>query len=280
MPCWKCLDTGLHVSTNLTTWARKLDQNHRSQANSRRAHTHGLTIHGLLLSATLFTFVAQLLGVGNVAPIYYFLHITFAPSAAALGRSADDRRLRPELVAHLLPLFLALHTFEVARALTAPGLETRQYWAWAWQMTPLWIGVANSLLSSSNMIASATWRRSVLASPRSLLVVMCAISSSFWIYTLSSTPYSLSDIFIPDSADQADFIGHTRKAFQSDEVYSFGSSFLWIMYMFYDLHAAGLVGLGSLVASAFLPLVAAVTGPGTAFAIGWYWREQVLSSHK
>lgn len=264
MSCWEFLDTSLYVST---TFGQVVADNVTSM----------LANHGHL-SATLFTFVAQLLGVGNVAPIYYFLHITFAPSATALKRSADDRRLQPEQLAYLLPLFLTLHTFEVVRALTAPDLETRQYWAWAWQMTPLWIGVANFLLS--NLTTSVTLKKSVLASPNSLLVSMCAISSSVWLYTLSSSPYPLSDIFIPDSADQADFLGHTRKAFQSDEVYAFGSSFLWIIYMFYDLHAAKLVGIGSLVVSAVLSLVAAVTGPGTAFAFGWYWREQVLSSHK
>lgn len=228
---------------------------------------------------TLFTFIAQLLGVGNIAPLYYFLHVTFAPSAAALTRSAKDRRLRLEQALYLLPLFLVLHTFEVVRAFTASEPETRQYWVWAWQMSPLWIGVANSLLSSLATSVPAL-KSSVLASPRLLLATMCAISSSIWIYTLASSPYSLSDVFIPDSAVYSDFVGHTRKAMQCDEMYSFGSSFLWIVYMFFDLHAAGLVGVGSLAVSALLPLVSVLTGPGTAFVIGWYWREQVLSSHK
>ncbi|KUI69855.1 hypothetical protein VM1G_04788 [Cytospora mali] len=230
-------------------------------------------------TVTVFTFVAQLLGIGNVAPIYYFLHITFAPSATVLKRSAKDRQLRPEQVLYLVPLFLSLHTFEVVRGFTAPEPETRQYWMWAWQMSPLWIGIANSLLCS--LTASVTTlKSSVLASPRLLLLVMCAISSSSWIYTLYSSPYPLSDVFIPDSAVYSDFIRHTRKAVQCDEVYSFGSSFLWLIYMFFDLYTAGLVGTGSLFVSAFLPLVATVTGPGTAFVVGWYWREQVLSSHK
>ena len=227
----------------------------------------------------MFTFIAQLLGVGTVAPLYYFLHVTFAPSATVLKRSAESRRLRPGQVLYLLPLFLALHTFEVVRMYTAPQPETRQYWVWAWQMSPLWIGVANSVLCS--LTASVTTlRNSVLTSPRVLLVVMCAVSSSIWLYTLYSSPFPLSDVFIPDSAVYMDFLGHTRKALQCDEVFSFGSSFLWLIYMFFDLHLAGMVGMGSLVFSGLLPLVAAVTGPGTAFVIGWSWREQVLSSHK
>ncbi|ROV87398.1 hypothetical protein VSDG_09693 [Cytospora chrysosperma] len=229
-------------------------------------------------TATLFTFMAQLLGIGTVAPIYYFLHLTFAPSAVDMKRSARDRRLRPEQALYLLPLFLTLHTFELMRAFTAPEPETRQYWIWAWQMSPLWIGIANTVLSS--LTASVTGlKNSVLTSPRSLLAVMCAVSSSVWVYTLVSSPYPLSDVFIPDSAVYSDFLGHTRKALRCDEVYSFGSSFLWLIYMFFDLYAAGMVGSRSLLVSALLPLLVVATGPGTALVIGWCWREHVLSSH-
>lgn len=176
----------------------------------------------------------------------------------------------------LLPLFLALHTFQVVRAFTAPEPEIRQYWVWAWQMSPLWLGLANSLLCSMAGGIPAL-KNSFLASPRALLAFMCAISSTIWVYTLLYAPFSLSDVFIPDSAVYSDFVGHTRKALQCDEVYSFGSSFLWLLYMFSDMYTAGLIGMGSLVVSCFIPFVAAVAGPGTAFALGWYWRERVLS---
>lgn len=262
MPGREYLDTSLHVSTTPRATGTHIRENNQGH-----------------LSATVFTFIAQLLGVGSVAPFYYFLHVTFAPSATVLKRSAEDRRVQPEQALYLLPLFLAFHTFEVVRTFTAPEPETRQYWVWAWQMSPVWIGVANTLLCSLTAPVTAS-RNIVLRSPRSLLAVMCTVSSSIWVYTVSSSPYSLSAMFVPDSAVYSDFIGHTRKALQCDEVYSFGSSFLWLIYMFVDLHAAGLIGTGSLLVSALLPLVAVVTGPGTAFVIGWYWREQVLSSHK
>lgn len=230
-------------------------------------------------SVTLFTFIAQLLGVGNIAPVYYFLHITFAPSATSLKRSSKDRSLRAEQTLFLLPLFLGLHTFQVARAFTAPEAEIRQYWVWAWQMSPLWLGVANSLLCSIGGGVPA-FRNSALLSPRALLVSMCAISTTVWVYTLYSAPYSLADIFIPDSGVYSDFIRHTRKALQCDEVFSFGSSFLWLLYMFVDMYTAGLIGMGSVAVSCFIPLMSTVAGPGSAFALGWYWREHFLSSSK
>lgn len=65
---------------------------------------------------------------------------------------------------------------------------------------------------------------------------------------------------------------------QCDEVFSFGSSFLWLLYMFVDLYTAGLIGMRSVAVSCFIPFVAIVVGPGSAFALGWYWREHVLSA--
>lgn len=228
---------------------------------------------------TLFTFIAQLLGVGNVAPLYYFFHITFAPSAACLKQSAKYRVLRTEQVLFLLPLFLALHTFQVVRGFTAPEPETRQYWVWAWQMTPLWLGVANSLLCAmARAVGGRSLRSSAIASPGLLLLCMCGISSGIWVYTLRSAPFSTAEIFIPDSGVYSDFIQHTRKAMQCDEVFSFGGSFLWLLYMFFDMYSAELIGVGSLAVSCVIPLLTAVTGPGTAFALGWYWREQILSA--
>lgn len=230
-------------------------------------------------AATFFTFIAQLLGVGVLAPIYYFLHITFAPSALRLKRSGKERIIQAHQAQYLLSLFLGLHTFQVWRSYTASEAETRQYWIWAWQMSPLWIGLANTTLSS--MTAGLVGvKDSALMSPRLLLAVMCGISTSIWLYTLYYAPFALSDIFIPDSQVFTDFIHHTRKALQWDQVSSFGSSFLWLIYLFFDLYSADLIGVESLLGSALLPLVAIITGPGSAFVIGWHWRERILSSSK
>lgn len=65
---------------------------------------------------------------------------------------------------------------------------------------------------------------------------------------------------------------------QCDEVFAFGSSFLWFLYMFIDMYAAGMIGMGSLALSCFIPSLATVAGPGSAFALSWYWREHVLTT--
>lgn len=161
----------------------------------------------------------------------------------------------------------------------APDLATRHYWTWAWQLTPVWIGVSNFLLSR---LASPLLPKSgVLTSPKSVLVVLGLISAGTWAYTLSSAPFSLSTIFIPVAGTQTEYVAHVRKVFQTDHLGAFVSSFLWLTYSFLDLSVAGLLSTTSLFLNfALLPVVGAAAGPGAAFTLGWYLRERALSSAK
>jgi hypothetical protein len=91
-----------------------------------------------------------------------------------------------------------------------------------------------------------------------------------------SSEYSLSMIFLPDMSVQSEFVPHTRRALQMDEIYVFASSFLWLAYQFFDLHLAGLTGNDWLIPVAVLPVASVLVGPGTAFTVGWFWRESIL----
>ncbi|KAI3392214.1 hypothetical protein diail_6075 [Diaporthe ilicicola] len=229
-------------------------------------------------SPTIFSFAAQLLGIGSVAPVLYFLSFVFGPSPSELSHSARDRELRTGNILFLLPIILALHTSEVFGAYCSPTPETRHYWTWAWQMAPLWIGVLNFIAArlSSAVPSLKTLRTS--SSPTTLLAVLGSISSAVWIYTLTSSPHSISELFVPDKEAQFDFILHTRQALQSDEVYVFAGSFLWLLYSLLDLHTSGVAGRKFIVPVVLLPITAACLGPGSAFSLGWYWREALLQA--
>lgn len=209
-----------------------------------------------------------------MAPLFYFLCYTFGPSPSDLVRSASGKKLRTEHSAALLPLILILHTSEVFAAYLAIDPMTRHYWTWAWQMTPLWLGIAN--FGVSKLISRSSLGTSRIASPNVLLVVMSLISSSVWIYTVVNCDYPLSTVFLPNISAQSTFAPHMRRALQFDELCVFTSSFLWLAYLFFDLKLAGLMGHEWLFPVAFLPILAALVGPGTAFALGWYWRERTL----
>ncbi|KAF2677800.1 hypothetical protein K458DRAFT_377811 [Lentithecium fluviatile CBS 122367] len=225
---------------------------------------------------TIFAFAGQLLGLGSVAPVFYFLCFSFGPSASDLIRSPSKRTLALEHTAPLLPIILLLHTSEVFAAFLASEPTTRHYWTWAWQMTPLWVGIANFTITKT--IGKSSFSDTALGSPKVLLGVMSLISSGVWLYTLVNCEYPLSTVFLPDASVQTDFVLHMRRALQFDEICIFASSLLWLVYLFYDLHSAGLMGGEWVVKIAFLPVFAAFAGPGAAFALGWYWRESMLQS--
>lgn len=225
------------------------------------------------ISASTATFAAQLLGIGTVAPIFYFLSFVFGPQAKDLAHR-PNRQLDPTKFALLLPLMLALHTFEIFAAYLSPDPVSRHYWVWAWQMSPLWIGLANFVGSR----AIGSWfRTSRLASPTFILQVLCAISAVVWISTLLLSPYSAADIFLPDRTRQTDDYLHTRRAFQVDQVAAFAASFLWLAYLLLDMHSAGLVGVSGFWPIAVLPVVLTGLGPGAAFALAWSWREAMFA---
>lgn len=167
-------------------------------------------------------------------------------------------------------MLLLFHTLPAFGAFLSPTLEGKHYWTWAWQMAPLWVGVGNTFF---NYLTKGAAPR---IPPWVPLAAMSAISASTWIYTLRASPYTLWEIFIPEAAVQTEFEPHMRKALQLDSLFGFGSGYLWLVYAFYDLWAAGFVGKQWMVVGALIPVFAICVGPGAALAIGWVWRESVL----
>ncbi|KAI0882406.1 uncharacterized protein GGS22DRAFT_43604 [Annulohypoxylon maeteangense] len=227
---------------------------------------------------TIFTVAAQLFGIGPVSGVFYFLYITFGPTPSELARSTQSRSIWNKGSIHLILIILLLHTSEIFAMFLAPDFATRHYWTWAWQLTPLWIGVANVLFDQTLRLLGLRRLLSISLAP--LLIILGFISSSVWLFTLSSSPYPLTTLFIPDAEEQFEFITHTRRALQADELGVVVSSLLWLVYSFFDLYIAGLVGWEWLVYAASLGVATLCLGPGTAISVGWYLRERALVSAK
>ncbi|KAK0636280.1 hypothetical protein B0T17DRAFT_518678 [Bombardia bombarda] len=233
--------------------------------------------------ATSWSTLAQLVGIGTIAPLFYYLAIVFGPTASDLtgprSKSSSNRLLRPEYYTPLLlPLILAFHNAEIFAAYLSPGLETRHYWVWAWQLAPLWIGIANVVLAKTLVplvTSSASLKR---ASPTTLLAGVSLVSAGVWAYTLVYSPYPLKEIFLSGVYQrETEFLPHTRRALQFDQLCSVGAHFLWLAYSIGDLVLAGKVGGGELFwPVALAPVVAAAAGPGSALAFIWSWREARL----
>jgi uncharacterized membrane protein YgdD (TMEM256/DUF423 family) len=238
-------------------------------------HTGGSELTAAPRSATLWTFGAQRLGIGTVAPFVYFLSLVFGPTTADIAGSDNFlRTVQTKWVGLLLPLMLVLHNLEVFAAYLSPDLVARHYWIFAWQMSPLWIGIANFV---GTLLAGNLFARFPLAQPRLLLTVLCTISAAVWIATLVLAPYSPAELFLPSWETQEDLTLHSRRALQVDHVCAFSACFLWLLYQFVDLCRLGFAGADAFFAAALLPIALACFGPGVAFVVGWCWRERKLA---
>ncbi|KAI1391874.1 uncharacterized protein F4822DRAFT_108362 [Hypoxylon trugodes] len=225
---------------------------------------------------TIFTFAGQMLGLGPVAPVFYCLYFIFGPTASGMAASpVRDRTVWRGNGGVLLLVVFLFHTAEVFAMFLAPDFEIRHYWTWAWQLTPIWIGVGNLFLST--IVAPFLPKTNMIAPPKILTAVLGLFSAGVWGYTLLFSPYSLSTLLIPAVGPQSEFITHCRKAFQADYIGVLGSSLLWLVYSFFDLGSVGLLGRNWFYYVALLPVVTALVGPGAAFILGWYLRERALS---
>ena len=128
---------------------------------------------------------------------------------------------------------LVFHNLEVFAAYLSTDPQTRHYWIWVWQLTPLWIGVANFVGAQfiGHIPRVAAFK---LARPGVLLLAVCLISAVVWVSVLLNAPYPLADIFLPALAEEEYLLLHTRQALQYSQVCSFGATFLWLAYLFLD----------------------------------------------
>ncbi|KAH8589959.1 hypothetical protein B0O99DRAFT_722629 [Bisporella sp. PMI_857] len=194
--------------------------------------------------------------VGNTYTLAYFPTIF-----AFAGQLLEIRTIAP-FAALLLPLILAFHTLHIFLAYLSSDPTSRHYWAWAWKMSLLWVGISNFFVSKA--LKKSSLRSWYIASPQFLLTILGLISASTWAYMLVFSPHSLPTIFIPHAEAQSEFVPHMRRALPSDEIFAFGSSFVWIGYQLYDLYSTGLAGNDWIYVILILPIITVCIGQALA----------------
>ena len=180
-------------------------------------------------------------------------------------------------------IFLTLSLFSylpVFLMFLGPAPSIRHRWTWAWQMFPLWVAVAQWI--RTRMFASTPGdersgtqqgdnKGSVIGATIS---AFAAISAGVWMYLLFNSPYSLNTMFLPQNA--VGYIPLMRKHFQICHLATFGSAFMWLVYLFAELKGADLVPQSWILILSMGCLTTICFGPGTTLAAGWYWREEIL----
>lgn len=177
------------------------------------------------------------------------------------------------------PLLL-LHTAQIFAAYAAPQPETRQSWIWAWQMSPLMIGILSTVLAnvvSAFPVSISRLSRSV-GSPGLVRGVPALLSSGDMDIRprLLILPSPRSSC--PSRRCRAPSCRNARRSFWIDELCTFESPSPWIAYHVLDMYSADFIAAGvAFYPLGPLPVVTALVGPGAAFSVLWFGREGKIS---
>jgi hypothetical protein len=220
-------------------------------------------------------------GIGLTGGIYFFWLYVLTPISSL--RVPENRKGNSHYTVTILPLLILFSIIPLYQSYYAESLQTRHWYMWAWQMFPLYISLAQNFsawIFSSGVSSDQGEDASNDATAVKVTVgSMALLSACIWIYTLSSSPYSIQQMFVPDyflTPVPNDFVEQARHFLKWDQVCGSGSSLLWLFYSFSDLKRANMTSRSWLVALFTVAGLTVCFGPGAAFAISWLWREKTL----
>jgi hypothetical protein len=167
----------------------------------------------------------------------------------------------------------------------AASPEARYAWCWFWQMFPVWTPLVQYLFAKTIMPDTMPHDR-IHNTSRDLSTIyltvgtLAALSSTVWVWTISTSSYLLSTLFIPSPETILTFEGTIRNLLQWDHLTCFAGTSLWIVYLFSDLKKAGMVGQSWITLLVMLAVSTLALGPGASLGLGWVWREHILATRR
>ncbi|KAJ5945996.1 Monooxygenase FAD-binding [Penicillium verhagenii] len=255
----------------------------------------GHSWHGLLFPIIIGQ-AAQLLSVAVFGPLYYFLEYVFNPLHKTI--QSNNREINPTSTYTLLAALAAAHYLPSYASFLVPDLKDRQLWNAAWQIFPLTVPLLqlplslffqNTLTTNANANPEAdsiTARRqdkqNSLAAVRVAYSSLALISAVGFVYARTTVPAgsSMLEIFWPGLdgyvlSGDVSFEDGLARFLQYDQISSMAAGFVWLCLRMRDLKSSG-AGVSWLRAVVGLVGVTWVFGPGTAFVLGWGWKEELL----
>ncbi|KAK0121847.1 hypothetical protein ONS95_010127 [Cadophora gregata] len=234
--------------------------------------------------SNVFLFMAQLFGIGVVAPLYCFLHFVLIPSTKF--HAADSRHVPLHFAKTILPtLILGYAVAGIGMYWPTSPISTLQGWNFAWQPFPIYLAIFHRILrsffSNTEKEDRVNNHKADLFHLRLIYVTVAFLSSTAWIYTVFTSPTPLYQVFlsgITNRAVQFNTVEEGMRMFlKYDEAFCFGSAPIWVLLCFRDLKREGRLTAGWAKILGFYSAVTLTLGPGTGLVFMWGWREDVLA---
>lgn len=225
-------------------------------------------------------------GIAIFVPIYYFAYYILTPISTF---DASDRRLTNlSYTKTILPVLLATHYATFMDAYLSPVRSHRQAAGFLWELFPVWLSLAQAGLARKFLQPSTLKQDRLnnvtrdLPTIRTTILGLCAVSTAVWQYTVWCSEDSLGNIFIPirSSVQGQTFEQLFAEFLKWDQVFFAIPNLFWIILLFADLRAAGLIHAGWLkISFSALGLIIA-GGNGTMLGLMWLYREEVLAKRQ
>ncbi|OHF03728.1 FAD binding domain-containing protein [Colletotrichum orchidophilum] len=233
--------------------------------------------------------VYQLVGIGNIAPLYFL--ISLHTTSSEVYTRPTGRPIPSTVAKALIPALCLGYAIPTALMFIQYGDSVAQQNAIAfWQPSPLYVSLLTWTFSGLLRIVSPTksldWEifekkdQGALQTGYTLAFAITAITHVCALaYAGLSPSVSLFDTFLdlPSVASMA--LGHSIGGFwKYDMLLCFGAVAIWCLYTVYELRRLGYVTTRAAIGAAAATLLGQVlVGPGATYAGLWAWRENVIA---
>jgi hypothetical protein len=227
-------------------------------------------------SPFITAFLAQLGGLGNFAPIYFYVLHVFIPLDDLSSKSA--RRIDASYAAAVLPTVVAGYTIPHFLSYLHPDLEARHWWNWLWQPYPMWC--SGLLLATAAAFRTFSPPKDYMTGVRITVAVIALVNIAVFRYAVDTSGMTTFALFFPKFFVDIprDFDTAFRTMLQFDWVCGFGSSLLWLAHQLVALKSARLTSVSWVVILLSGIMTYLVSGAGNVLLLGWWFREEVLVS--
>ncbi|KAK7403535.1 hypothetical protein QQX98_010714 [Neonectria punicea] len=237
--------------------------------------------HTLFQFPFILAFLAQMLGIGTLGPLYFYLYHILSPVEKVTAENFPLTNWAS--CASVLPTVMLAYHVPHLPSCFHQSLEARNWWNWIWQLFPVWGSLLMFMLSKTLSLGSSaqdTNRKTQVKTLRVTVGVLAAINIAVHWYTLYNSNFSMLELFIPnyfsEKPQEADVA--LRTIIQYDYICTFAGGLLWLAYSFRDLEIAGVCKFRYLRTVCIAGVIAVLFSPGTLFLVAWLAREELLAS--
>ncbi|KAH7123281.1 hypothetical protein B0J13DRAFT_599065 [Dactylonectria estremocensis] len=235
---------------------------------------------------SLVLFLAQMIPIGFIGPLYFYLFHVFTPIEKLLSPSFHLTNWSS--CAAILPTVLLAYHVPHLPSFFHTSLEARHWWNWVWQLYPVWGSLAIFLFSKvilplgARVSPLATTQKHQTNTLRITVGILAVMNVSIYWYTLYNSTFSMSEMFVPkyffDKPAEADVA--LRTIIQYDYLCTFLAGYWWLGLHFRDLQVAGICKVRFVRTICIAAIISGIFSPGTFLLLAWLAREELMASTK